>query len=378
MMVLVLAAALATDPQAPAATPVAPVTVEAAPKTTAKPAATVEVPSDATAMGEWASVWPEAAYREHIGGSVVLRCTIDRHGLAERCEVASETPSNKGFGAAALELRPTFKVKPIMGPDGPIDAVVNIAVNFKPPENEIDWGAGRGGGSMGESASKMSSGGGDFTAFGGPPLKGRSVSMLNNPVWLRTVSRDDVARAYPVKAAGAEGYAVAHCEVSAQGGLSDCQVTKEDPDNRGFGRAATSLAARFRVAPEWATAPGHADLWVDVPIRFPAPGAEDSRDVTSPYWVSGFDPDQALKEFPPEAAAKGLVTGYGVARCVVAQDGTLTGCEARPAEPDGLGFSEAAVRLVSTMRMNPWLPDGEPVDGAVIEVGVRLNLRAQP
>jgi TonB family protein len=379
MILAALAAAVTATAQSPAAaTTVSPVTVQPSPKNGSPPAATIEVPSDASAMGEWASVWPEAAYSEHIGGYVLLRCNIDRHGLAERCEVVSETPPNKGFGAAALELRPTFKVKPAMGADGPIDAVVNIAVNFKSPENQIDWGAGRTGGSMGDSSNSMSSGAGDMTAFGGPPLKGRSVSMLNNPVWLSTVSRDDVARAYPAKAAGAEGYAVAHCEVSHQGSLSGCQVIKEDPDNRGFGRAAISLAVKFRVAPEWTTAPGHADLWVDVPIRFPQPDAQESRDLTSPYWVSGFDPEQALKEFPSEAAAKGLVTGYGVARCVVAQDGSLTGCEPRPGDPDGLGFSEAAVRLVSTMRMNPWLPDGEPVDGAVVEVGVRLNLKAQP
>jgi len=30
------------------------------------------------------------------------------------------------------------------------------------------------------------------------------------------------------------------------------------------------------------------------------------------------------------------------------------------------------------MRMNPWQRDGEPVDGAVVQVGVRLNLKPQP
>ena len=42
----------------------------------------------------------------------------------------------------------------------------------------------------------------------------------------------------------------------------------------------------------------------------------------------------------------------------------------------GLGFSEAAVKLASTMRMNPWTIDGAPVDGAVVRVGVRLNLKS--
>jgi TonB family protein len=179
-------------------------------------------------------------------------------------------------------------------------------------------------------------------------------------------------------ARGAEGYVVAHCEVSHAGALASCQITKEDPDNRGFGQAALRLAKRFRVAPEWATAPHNADLWVDVPIRFPAPGAGSSREVTSPYWVEGFDPDAALQVFPKEAADKGLTSGYGVARCVAAQNGSLTACQPQPGDPDGLGFSEAAVKLAATMRMNPWQRDGEPVDGAVVEVGVRLNLKSQP
>lgn len=369
------AAAVAAAPDASPPPTVSPLTVQPPPKSGAPPVATVEVPTDGTALGQWASVWPEAAYQEHISGYVVLRCDIDRHGLAEWCQVASETPQNKGFGAAALELRPTFKVKPAMGPDGPIDAVMNLAVNFQVPDNPIDWGAGRGGGSTGGG---LSSGSGDLTMFGGPSSPRHSVSMLNNPIWASTVSYADVAAAYPVKARGAEGYAVAHCQVSHTGALFGCQVTKEDPENRGFGQAALRLASRFRVAPEWSTAPHNADLWVDIPIRFPAPGAADSRAVTSPYWVSGFDPDEALQVFPKEAADKGLTTGYGVATCIAARDGSLTGCEPQPGDPDGLGFSEAAVKLASTMRMNPWQRDGEPVDGAVVQVGVRLNLKPQP
>ena len=43
---------------------------------------------------------------------------------------------------------------------------------------------------------------------------------------------------------------------------------------------------------------------------------------------------------------------------------------------DGADFSEVAVRLASTMRMNPWTVDGQPVDGAVVRLGVQLKLRA--
>ena len=89
MILAALAAAtVAAAPEAPAAPTVSPITVQPLPKTGAPPAATVEVPTDGTALGLWASVWPEAAYREHISGSVLLSCDIDRHGLAEWCKVA--------------------------------------------------------------------------------------------------------------------------------------------------------------------------------------------------------------------------------------------------------------------------------------------------
>ena len=84
-----------------------------------------------------------------------------------------------------------------------------------------------------------------------------------------------------------------------------------------------------------------------------------------------------LTDAPPEAVAKGLKTGRGVARCVVAPDGALTGCTPAPGDPDGVGFSEAAVKLAASMRMNPWTADGGPVDGAVIRLPIRFNLAAK-
>jgi TonB family protein len=338
--------------------------------------ATVEVPFGDGGKGHWASVWPEKAYRDGVGGHVVLRCDVDRHGVAERCQVVSETPPNKGFGAAALALRPTFRLTPAAGPDGPTDSVMTIAVDFPMPKPQIDGGAANG--SDATSGPLSAGGGADLPRFGGPEPLRHNISLLDDPVWASTVSYEDLLRAYPAQGRGAEGYAVAHCQVHPGGALADCQIIREDPEGRGFGKAALGLAARFRVAPEWSSAPKHADVWVDIPIRFPPPGAPDTRVIRTPYWVSGFDPDRALKIFPKEAADKGLSTGVGVAECIVMLDGSLTNCAPKAADPEGLGFSESVVELASTMRMNPWMRDGEPVDGAVTDVRVRLNLRAHP
>jgi TonB family protein len=365
----------ATAPPSNGSTTVSPVTVTPLPTPPAKtpPAATIDIPYDDSVGGEFAIIWPTNAFKAHMSGHVVLTCEIDRYGLAEWCKVASESPANEGFGAAALELRPTIKITPAMGPDGPVDEVTNIAIEFRAPDANIDWGSARGGGST--AGGRAGVGSNQPTIFGAPPLAGKAVSILNDPIWVSAVSWSDVAQAYPTTGGGVEGYAVAHCEVLRGGALRDCEPIKEDPDKHGFGKAAVRLASKFRVTPEWSVAPNHADLWVDVPFRFPAPGATEAHVVTSPYWVSGFNPDQVLKVYPPEAAAKGVATGYGVAKCVVAVDGTLTDCAPQPADPDGLGFSEAAVRLASTMRMNPWTADGAPAEGAVVQIGVRLNLK---
>ena len=338
------------------------------------PDATVNIPMDDTAIGEFASVWPRAAYEAQIQGEVMLLCDVDRHGLAEHCDVGSETPAGKGFGEAALELRPTFKLTPAHDASGPIDSTMRIAIEFTPPHPQVTV--------LGADLPVADCGGmgkpcPEWHVIGNP-LNRRNITMVDNPVWTAAPTFDDVAQAYPARAGGVEGYAVVHCEVQHTGALGACQITKEAPERRGFGPAATALARKFRVDAAIATARPHDDLWVDVAVRFPAPGAPPDRSVDSPRWVAGFDPDQALAVYPAEAAAKGVVTGRGVARCVVAPGGALTDCTPEAGDPAGLGFSEAAAKLAATMRMNPWTPAAAPVDGAVVDVAIRLNLKAPP
>lgn len=376
LMAAASAAVLAAG-AAQAATPESssPVVVHPLPKGKAPPAdATITIPSDDSAIGDFASVWPKAAYEARIHGDVILSCDVDRHGLAERCEVTSESPAGRGFGQAALQLRPTFKLTPAHDANGPIDSWMRIAIEFKPPDPQVTI-IGAQSGPVGDCGGPMNPPCPEWHVVGNP-LNRRNITMVDNPVWASAPTFDELAHAYPARGGGAEGYAVAHCELLRSGALTGCQATKETPENRGFGMAATTLAQRkFKVDPEIAAARPHDDLWVDVPIRFPAPGVPLDRSVAEPRWVAGFDPGQALAVYPPEAAAKGIGSGRGVARCLVAPEGTLVDCTPQPADPDGLGFSEAAVKLAATMRMNPWTADAAPVDGAMVDVAVRLNLK---
>ena len=326
---------------------------------------------------QFGPIWPTRAYDLGVSGRVVLACKINARGFAQSCDIADETPLNMGFGEAALQLQPSLRVPPPAAVPASGSVVMNIAIKFDAAQDKMDSA-----GSAIASAAPSMKGGNVYTTAGrgvsertGRPIIMQSVTMMEHPVWSAAPSFDDMRRVYPAHAAAAEGFVVLRCKVEHSGSLWGCDVSKEQPEKQGFDRAALSLAPLFHVAPEvMAKAPHSAALQVVVPIRFAPPegGAEPA--VLSPSWISGFDPGAAPKLFPPEAAARGLTTGRGVARCVVGSDGALTGCSPEKADPDGVGFSEAAVVLAATMKMNLWSADAGPVRGGVIRVPIRLNL----
>jgi hypothetical protein len=343
---------------------------------TAAPAAVAIAQTAPPVGGEIVVAWPGGGTHSGVDGHVALQCLVDIHGLAETCKVASEDPDGKNLGRAALGLRTTFKLKPAAGADGqPMNAMMTINIRYKAIAHEFD---------SQELARQLSTPGAKgFGQLNIPtndsPTPATDDARIDYPVWAKAATFEDLAAAYPAKGGGVEGYAAAHCRIERDGGraglLRDCAITKEAPGDLGFGRAALGLAAKFQVAPAMlANLPRTAPIFVDLPIRLPPPGAADARAITAPLWVTGLDPKSVQKLFPPEAAAQGLKTGRGVARCTVGADGALSACAPEPGDPNGLGFSEAAVRLVSGMKMNLWSADGAPVEGGVIQIPIRLNL----
>jgi len=118
---------------------------------------------------------------------------------------------------------------------------------------------------------------------------------------------------------------------------------------------------------------------VENPIRLAAPETAGMRAhlIGEPVWTTTFSPTAAATFFPSEAAVKGMTTGRGIAECTVEASGALKSCRPGSAEPEGAGFSEAAVKAACDMRMSPWTRDGGPVDGAIVRIPIRLTF-AEP
>jgi TonB family protein len=292
------------------------------------------------------AAWPADALKNGQGGKVELNCRVNIAGLAEDCQVVSETPPGRGFGGAALLLTPQLLFKPAIGAAGPVPARVNIPVAFEasvPPQG---------------------------------PVLYDSYTMTRSAVWTQAPTFADVGRAYPKSGGGVRGYAAFRCRVKPEGGLAECQLIQEDPVGRGFGRAAKSLLPLFRYDVAHGGPTRGERLLLDVPIRLVDPASDEfsNRRIGEPIWLTTVDPNKVVALFPTQAIDKGYKAGRGIAHCVVAADGALTACTPGPAEPPDLGFSEAAVMVAGVMRMNRWSNSGGPIDGAAIDLPVQLKL----
>ena len=373
----IAAAAGGLSAAAPGPKELSPLVVIAPPRDAPPSDATVVVGAEDSTGAQAVSIWPAGALNARTNGWVTLTCQVDVHGLAETCRVAYESPAGKGFGAAALTLRPTFKLTPKQGPDGPVEASMNIAVAFKAPDLQsnlselqaVTMAVSPNDSSRGSNQGEHEINASNLRIYGNP-IPTRSITMLDSTGFVQAPSFEALAAAYPAQGGGVDGYAVAHCRAAATGELSRCALAKELPPGHGFGRAAVALATQFRVSAEtMARAPRSAPVEVDVPIRFPPPGQARDRTVRAPIWRAGFDPQSQLREVPLPAARPD--SPGAVVRCQVAADGALAGCEIELTSPDGIDYDEAAVKLASRLKMNLWSAEAGPVSGGVVHLPVR-------
>lgn len=95
--------------------------------------------------------------------------------------------------------------------------------------------------------------------------------------------------------------------------------------------------------------------------------------ITNPTWLRKPSGAQLMDAYP-DRAIRNDVSGSATLRCLVRLDGTLTGCSVLAETPGGYGFGRSAMGLSRFFRMNPGAVDGQAIDGARVDVGVRFTL----
>lgn len=190
-------------------------------------------------FADMAAAWPKGA-TGITSARVSMRCRVTPEGRLSQCNVLTETPGKRGFGAAARKLAPLFQLSsdPVGGA-GRKDVYVNVAVSFVDPATP-------------------------------------GARTIAHPTWIREPDEAQLA-IFPQAAADkglTRGVGVADCAIASDGSLTDCKVGREDPVGLGFGEAAVRVAQAMQMNP-WTDDGRPVDgARIRLPIQFNKPTGE--------------------------------------------------------------------------------------------------------
>lgn len=304
-------------------------------------------------MRDLLAVWPGEAMRRGVDGEAVINCKVSEQGVLFDCRVRSEKPAGMGFGAAAIALTPQLLMKPGTRDGKPVVGDVSIPITF---------------------AGLSTPATGSHIAGSRSPF---SRTVLSNLIWDAAPAYDDVAGAYPKKAAAEAigGRATLNCTLKADGRLSSCDKITEEPKGQGFATAARRLVPLFRAPTSLADGTSTAGALTQIPFVFTPEMLDPERRVIGKAQWAALPSGQAFSAgFPKAAMDAGVRQGRVVIACEAAAGGKLEACKVAKEEPPGLGFAAAAMALSPSFRIRPWTAEGLPTIGGSIQVPIRYQL----
>lgn len=218
--------------------------------------------------------------------------------------------------------------------------------------------------------------------------------QVTDPIWISRPTGEQLASYFPYFAMTHElsGSARIRCRITESGGLTDCEVISEQPENADFGQASLAIAQFFAMERRSRSGVPVAGRSVVVPIRWRMGGGADAdssdaavseararqggggaaRPVADspPQWVDR--PSQQAMVQALRTHAPGYFAFSARLRCELSETGQFENCRAEQLTPDDPRVAAAVVAMAASMRMRPATARGVPVRTTVV-VPLRLE-----